>query len=268
MADTPRPRPRRPTLAPPTLVLLVRHGTTPTTGQVLPGRARGLHLADSGRAQAEAVAARLAVWAKPPEAKAPDGKAPDGKAADGKAADGKAADGKAADGKVHRAPAHPAPPSIAALYASPLERTRETAAPIAKALGIKVVIDRGLLECDFGTWTGRTLRELGKLPEWTTVQRYPSGFRFPDGESFMAMQARIVDSINAICSRHRGETVVAVSHADPIKAAVADAMGTHLDLFQRIVISPCSVTAISYGPVGPTVLAVNSTGSLADLRPS
>jgi broad specificity phosphatase PhoE len=82
------------------------------------------------------------------------------------------------------------------------------------------------------------------------------------------MQTMIVQALRRICEQHPGEAVVAVSHADPIKAAVADAMGTHLDLFQRIVISPCSVTAISYGALGPTVLAVNSTGSLRELVPS
>jgi probable phosphoglycerate mutase len=80
------------------------------------------------------------------------------------------------------------------------------------------------------------------------------------------MQARIVDAAAALVAAHPGEAIVAVSHADPIKAAVAAALGTHLDLFQRIVVSPCSVTAISYGPGGPSVLAVNSTGSLKELR--
>ncbi len=220
MATTTKPRAPRRKPPKPTLVLFVRHGTTPTTGQVLPGRAPGLHLSDIGRAQADAVAARLA--GRP----------------------------------------------VAAVYASPLERTKETAAPIAAQLGLRAKAERGLLECDFGEWTGAALKDLGKRPEWTTVQRYPSGFRFPGGESFPGMQARMVDTVAMLCGRHRGETVVAVSHADPIKAVVADALGTHLDLFQRIVISPCSVTAIAYGPTGPAVLAVNSTGSLTELRPS
>ena len=108
-----------------------------------------------------------------------------------------------------------------------------------------------------------------KLPEWQTVQRYPSGFRFPGGESFTDMQTRMVDTVDRLRARHPGGVVVAVSHADPIKAAVAHALGTHLDLFQRIVISTCSVTAIAYGDGGPVVLTVNSTGgSLAQLRPS
>jgi probable phosphomutase (TIGR03848 family) len=158
---------------------------------------------------------------------------------------------------------------VAAVYASPLERTRETAAPIAKQLGLRVRVDRGLLECDFGAWTGRPLKELFKLPEWSTVQRYPSGFRFPGGESFTDMQQRITGAIARLVERHPGETVVAVSHADPIKAAIAHAMGTHLDLFQRIVVSPCSITAIAYGTGGPLVLTVNSLGDTLDkLAPS
>jgi probable phosphoglycerate mutase len=209
-------------------VLLVRHGTTRSTGLVLPGRAPGLHLADAGREQAVRLSERLAGWA----------------------------------------PSNGNRPPISAVYASPLERTRETAAPLARVLGVRVRVDRGLTECDFGEWTGAELKKLMKLPEWATVQRYPSGFRFPGGESFVGMQARLVEAIAGLRRRHAGETIVAVSHADPIKAVVADALGTHLDLFQRIVISPCSVTAVSYGPVGPAVLAINSTNSLSDLVPS
>ncbi len=107
---------------------------------------------------------------------------------------------------------------------------------------MRVRIDKGLLEADFGDWTGRELKALFKQPEWQTVQRYPSGFRFPGGESFAEMQTRITGALDRIVARHPGGCVVAVSHADPIKAAVAQALGTHLDLFQRIVISPCSVT--------------------------
>ena len=206
---------------PSTLVLLVRHGQTPTTGTVLPGRAKGLHLSDAGRAQALAVAERL--------------------------------------GAVR---------SIDAIYASPLERARETAAPLSKALKMAVRIERGLVECEFGEWTGRNLKDLYKLPEWSAVQRYPSGFRFPGGESFAEMQTRITGAISKLQERHRGGTVAMFSHADPIKAAVAHALGTHLDLFQRISISTCSVTAILFGPHGPSVLTVNETGDLGTLRPS
>ncbi|MGK2956975.1 MAG: MSMEG_4193 family putative phosphomutase [Acidimicrobiales bacterium] len=158
---------------------------------------------------------------------------------------------------------------IDAVYASPLERTRETAKPIGKTASQRVAIERGLIECDFGEWTGKSLPTLMKLPEWTRVQRHPSGFRFPKGESFIEMQTRTTTALDKLVERHRGGVVVAVSHADPIKAAVAHFLGTHLDLFQRIVISPCSITAISLGSHGPTVLTVNSiTGSLSSLGPS
>ena len=254
-----RARPAKAAPVAPTLVLFVRHGTTPTTGQVLPGRAPGLHLSDTGVQQAARVAERLSAWRAGDPADAPGTATP---------GTDTASTPPHPKGRRSRSAQAPQRRSVTAVYASPLERTRETAAPIAKALGLKVHVQRGLLECDFGEWTGRPLKELSKLPEWQTVQRYPSGFRFPGGESFAAMQARIVDTVTTLVARHPGEAVVAVSHADPIKAAVAEAMGTSLDLFQRIVISPCSVTAVSYGPGGPVVLGVNSTASLDELVPS
>jgi probable phosphoglycerate mutase len=126
-----------------------------------------------------------------------------------------------------------------------------------------------LLECDFGEWTGAELKALAKLPEWKTIQRYPSSFRFPGGESFTEMQVRASAAVRDLCAANLGKVVVAVSHADPIKAVAAEALGTHLDLFQRIVVSPCSVTAIAYTPTGPVVLCVNSTGrELTALAPS
>jgi probable phosphoglycerate mutase len=134
---------------------------------------------------------------------------------------------------------------------------------------MRVQIDKGLLECDFGDWTGAELKHLMKLPEWNTVQRAPSTFRFPNGESFTEMQTRTVSAIDRLRAKHLGGTIVLVSHADPIKAAVAHAMGTHIDLFQRIVIGTCSISAVAYGMGAPIVLTVNSTGgSLAELRPS
>ena len=99
-----------------------------------------------------------------------------------------------------------------------------------------------------------------KKPEWSTVQRSPSTFRFPGGESFVEMQLRIVSTIDRLRAAHPGGTIVCVSHADPIKAAVAHAIGTHLDLFQRIVISPASVSVLAFPTSGPIVLSVNSTG--------
>ena len=155
-----------------------------------------------------------------------------------------------------------------ALYVSPLERTRETAAPIARALRLRPIVARGLLECDFGLWTGKKLNLLAKKPEWRAVQHAPSTFRFPDGESFTEMQLRMWTALERIAAKHRNRTVVVVSHADPIKAAVTYAQGVPLDLFQRTVISTCSISAIGFTSGTPVVLSVNNTDSLKDLAPS
>ncbi|MDE3064145.1 MAG: histidine phosphatase family protein [Acidobacteriota bacterium] len=205
-----------------TTILLVRHGATTTTGQVLPGRAPGLHLSERGRAQAEATASRLGELATKP----------------------------------------------AALYVSPLERARETAAPIARALRLRAVPDRGLLECDFGTWTGKRLSQLRRRAEWRAVQHSPSTFRFPEGESFEEMRLRVWGTLERLARRHRNRTVVVVSHADPIKAAVTHAQGVPLDLFQRTVVSTASVSAIAFTDASPVVLCVNATSSLSELAPS
>jgi probable phosphoglycerate mutase len=156
-------------------------------------------------------------------------------------------------------------PKVAAVYASPLERARETAAPIAKALGLRTKLDKGLLECDYGEWTGAELKALAKLPEWKVVQQHPAGFRFPGGESLSEMQGRFVGALQRLAAGHPGQTIVAVSHADPIRAAIADAMGTHLDMFQRIVVGTASVTAIAYGQLAPLVLTSNAYGDLTQL---
>ena len=152
---------------------------------------------------------------------------------------------------------------VAAVYASPLERARETAMPIARIRSLALRIERGLLELDVGSWTGSRLDRLSKRPEWTTVQRYPSGFRFPEGESFVEMQARVTAALARMVEHHPGGVVVAVSHADPIKAALAHALGMHLDLFQRLAIAPGSITTIVYGAGGPTVLGMNALGEAA-----
>jgi probable phosphomutase (TIGR03848 family) len=152
---------------------------------------------------------------------------------------------------------------VAAVYASPLERARETAMPIARIRSLALRIERGLLELDVGSWTGSRLDRLSKRPEWATVQRYPSGFRFPEGESFVEMQGRVTAALARMVEHHRGGVVVAVSHADPIKAALAHALGMHLDLFQRLAIAPGSITTIVYGTGGPTVLGMNALGEAA-----
>jgi probable phosphoglycerate mutase len=198
----------------------VRHGTTPTTGSILPGRARGLHLSDTGRQEASEVAARF-------------------------------------EGVP-----------VSAVYASPLERARETAAPIADRVGKPVVVEKGLIECDFGEWTGAELKTLRKLPEWRTVQHWPSGWRFPGGESFLDVQVRLQGVVDRVREGHPGEIVVAVSHADCIKALLALALGVPLDLFQRIVVGPCSTSVVAYTSGGPAVLAVNSYGPIRGLAPA
>lgn len=152
-----------------------------------------------------------------------------------------------------------------ALYVSPLERTRETARPIAARLGLRARVERGLVECDFGDWTGQRLAALRRRPEWRTVQHAPSTFRFPGGESFVEMQLRVWTTLERLAAKHPGESVVVVSHADPIKAAVTHAQGVPLDLFQRTVISPCSVSALALTASGPVVLCVNGVGSLSEL---
>ena len=159
-------------------------------------------------------------------------------------------------------------PRIDAVYSSPLERARETAAPIARARGLSVRTERGLIEIDVGAWVGLTLDRASRKPEWAIVQRHATGFRFPNGESFLEMQTRMVETVAGLVARHPGEVIVAVSHADPIKAAVAHALGVHLDLFQRITIATASITAVAYGDGAPRVLTVNAMdGDLKGLLP-
>ena len=150
---------------------------------------------------------------------------------------------------------------VSAVYASPMERTQETAKPIAKSLNLRVRTLQGLNECDFGDWTGRRLRDLSKLKSWSTIQKQPSSFRFPNGESFTEMQNRMLKTVDKILERHPGETVVCVSHADPIKAILASAVGTPLDLFQRILVGPCSASVVLYTKERPLVLTLNSNGN-------
>lgn len=201
------------------LLLLIRHGVTPTTGQVLPGRAPGLHLSEEGREQARTVAERL-----------------------------------------RGVP-------VSAIHTSPLERTRETAAPAAEAVGLEPVVDDGLLECEFGQWTGQALADLARLPAWDDVQRRPATFRFPDGESIAEMQERIVGALAAIAARRTGQIVACVSHADPLKAALVRFQGRGLDAFQQVTVDPAAISVVELAVDGTArVLHVNTrTGPLASL---
>lgn len=133
---------------------------------------------------------------------------------------------------------------IRAIYCSPLERARETAAPLAAKLGLEPQIRPGLIETDIGAWAGQELKALRKLPEWKTVQAAPSRFRFPDGESFVECQARLVSEIEAIVKAHKPDEIIAcVSHSDPIKLITAYYLGMPLDHFQRLGCDTASVTA-------------------------
>lgn len=209
--------------APPsTLVLLVRHGATPTTGQLLPGRAPGLQLSEQGRAQAQRAAERIAAL------------------------------------------------EVDAVYASPLERTVQTAQATAERTGVPVTEETGLLECEVGDWTGARLTDLVKLPEWRTVQNEPDTFTFPNGESFTEMQDRMVRTVKRIRREHLGATLALFSHADPIRAVLAHYLSIPLKRFQRLSVGPCSISAVSFQHGrDPVVLTVNSTQDpLSDLTAS
>ena len=203
-------------------VILARHGRTPAnTGGVLAGRSKGVHLDETGIAQA-----------------------------------------KAAGGRLDGLP-------LAAVVTSPLERCRETAKLMAPQ--VRAVSDRRLLECDYGEWTGQEIKRLAKESLWRTVQVQPSGARFPGGESLQEMSARVVSGVrsrDAALEEESGDHAVwlLVSHGDPIKAILADALGMHLDAFQRIAVDPGSLSVVRYTPHRAFVLTMNSSsGSLSHL---
>lgn len=155
-----------------------------------------------------------------------------------------------------------------AIYSSPLERAMETAQAVANACGLEVKIHEGIGEVQYGEWNGQPLRKLVRNPLWRSVQVYPSGTRFPGGETLGEMQARVVAALEEIKAAHPGGIVAAVAHADVIKAAVAYYAGVPLDLFQRLVISPASVTVLAFGPLGPRLLRLNDDGKLKLERPA
>jgi probable phosphomutase (TIGR03848 family) len=200
-----------------TAILLVRHATTAATGKRLGGWTPGVHLDAKGRAQADAVAARLA----------------------------------------HA--------NVAAVYASPLERTQETAKAIAQACRLRVRTRRGLGEVDYGDWTDKPLGQLRRRKLWPVIQQTPSRVTFPGGESIRGAQARAVDSIEELAAAHGDDVVVAVSHADIIKAVAAHFLGMPLDTFQRLVVQPASITTIMLREAHPPmVLAINDTAHLTE----
>ncbi|MFY1694080.1 MSMEG_4193 family putative phosphomutase [Solwaraspora sp. WMMA2101] len=197
-------------------VVLLRHGRTTANAEGgLAGR-RPVELDDTGRAQAQAVGARLAqvAWAQ--------------------------------------------------VVSSPLVRCRQTLALALPA--VTPALDEGLIECGYGEWEGQPLRALAKQPLWRVVQEHPSAAVFPGGEAMAAVAARAVAAVrhwNAVVDAEQGPDAfwLACTHGDVIKAIVADALGLHLDLFQRIVADPASLTVIRYTATRPFLLRLNDTGA-------
>ena len=155
---------------------------------------------------------------------------------------------------------------ITALVRSPLLRCRLTLEPLAAALGLEPLIDERLSEVDYGQWTGRNLGDLVKEPLWTVVQQQPSAAVFPDGEGLAQVQARAVAAVRdhdrRLAEEHGTDVLwVACTHGDVIKSVVADALGAHLDSFQRITADPASMSVIRYTPARPFVVHVNHTGA-------
>ena len=204
-----------------TLVLLVRHGLTAGTGNVLTGRTPGIPLDDRGREQAAALAARLADV------------------------------------------------PLDAIVTSPLDRCLQTAEAIAAArdgAGPEVTEDVQFAEVKYGDWTGQPLKRLAKEPLWRVVQAHPSAVRFPgkDAESMPEVQHRAVNAVREWNARLGKDAVYVIcSHGDVIKAVIADSLGLHLDLSQRIQVDPCSLSVIRYTPLRPFLVRMNDTGRTA-----
>jgi probable phosphoglycerate mutase len=158
---------------------------------------------------------------------------------------------------------------LRAIYSSPLERARETAEAVASHHPeLTAAIEEGLNEVDFGSWTGRRLSRLSRRRLWQTVQRTPSRAIFPGGEAIRDMQNRLINTLEAIASRHGSGKIAVVSHSDVIKVAIAYYAGMPLDMFQRLIISPASISTVALGEHGPMILQVNDTSHCSSKRPN
>ena len=153
---------------------------------------------------------------------------------------------------------------IKALYSSPLERALETAEPLAKSLGLEIIPRPGLIELDIGEWQGQPLKTLRRLKAWRKVQGDPSRYRFPGGEAFLDTQHRICTELEALAAMHQPKEIIAcISHADPIKLAVAYYLGMPLDHFQRLEVSTGSISALYLGEMGAQLVTLNYDLSLS-----
>jgi len=157
---------------------------------------------------------------------------------------------------------HMAPVRLAALYSSPLQRCLETAETLAAARGLSPEVTEDLNEIDYGDWAGRTFASLGRMRAWTSLRRRPSAASFPGGETLVAAQARSVRAVEGIAARHPRGVVAVVTHGDVIRLSLAHFAGVHLDLYQRLEVSPASVSVLRLGRGGPRVVRMNDTGTL------
>jgi probable phosphoglycerate mutase len=160
------------------------------------------------------------------------------------------------------------PVPVAAIYSSPLERCLETAEPVAAQKRLSVTAADALGEVRYGDWTGRSIAQLTRTRLWKVVQSAPSNARFPNGESLLECQERAAREVQRIAAAHPRGVVAVFSHADVIRLLLAHFAGIHVDLFQRLVVSPASVTAVALGDGVPRILRVNDTGAVADLIPA
>ena len=154
---------------------------------------------------------------------------------------------------------------LAALFTSPLERCAETAEAVARGRGIAVRPLPALLEVDYGRWTNRPMGQLVRTTLWKRVQQTPSSVRFPDGETLEEVQARSVAALLEMAGRHPKAALAVVTHAEVIRLAMAHFAGVHIDLFQRMIVHPASVSAVAVGDGMPRIIRLNDTGGFDDL---
>jgi len=229
--------------------LLVRHGENDLIKQGrLGGRLPGVHLNETGRTQAQATARAIAQL----------------KAQSAAQAEAHKQDKK----QAQKEPPDQTEAPVWKLYSSPMERAVETAEPIAQALGLEIELRSGLLETDCGDWAGKTVKSRRRLKAWREIQNHPSQFRFPGGETFPECQQRIVGEIELLRTQHAPkDTVICVSHADPLKLLVAHYLGLPFDNFQRLSIDPASFTVLYLDESVNRLLALNVVPSIYLARP-